>query len=82
MAMAGLADIQSCNWGRTEMHPQIAIGWQSPPEPTDKQTDGEDPVVAPARALELVLSSGRHEWPPAEQGTCLQISQTRKKQAK
>ena len=57
----------------TEEDPQGATGQRSPPDPTDKQTDGEDQVVAPARALELMLGSARHEWPPAEQGTCLKI---------
>ena len=57
----------------TEKDPRGATGWRSPPDPTDKQTDGEDQVVARARALELTSGSGRHEWPPAEQGTCLKI---------
>ena len=39
----------------------------------DKQTDGEDQVVAPAQALELMSDSGMHERPPAKQGTCLKI---------
>ena len=45
---------QSCGWGRTEMDPRGATGWQSPPDPTPKRTDGVDQVVAPALALELV----------------------------
>ena len=65
---------QSCSWGRTEKDPRGATGWRSPPDPTGKQTDGEDQVVALAPAMELVLGSGRHEWPLAEQGTCLKIS--------
>ena len=53
-ATAGLTDIQSCSWGRTEKDPRGATSWQSPPDPTGKQTDGEDQVVALALALELV----------------------------
>ena len=37
-ATDGLADIQSCNWGRTVMRKkkaQIATGWQSSPDPTN-----------------------------------------------
>ena len=45
MAMAGLADIQSCNWGRTEVEPRGATGWQPPPDPPGKQTIVEDQVV-------------------------------------
>ena len=54
MAMAGLADIQSCSWGRTEMEPRGTTDWRSPPDPTSKQNDMEDQVVVPALALELV----------------------------
>ena len=57
----------------TEEGPQGATGWRSPPDPTDKQTDGEDQVVAPAQALELMSGSGMHEGPMAKQGTCLKI---------
>ena len=74
MATVGLGDIESCSWGRTKKDPPGATGWQSLPDSTDKQTDGEDQVVAPALALELMSGSGRHEWPSAEQGTCLKIS--------
>ena len=35
----------------TEEDPRGATGWQSPPDPTGKQTDGEDQVVALALAL-------------------------------
>ena len=69
-----MTDIQSCSWGRTEMQHRDATGWRSPPDPTDKQTDGVDQVVVPALVLELVLDFGRHGWPPAEHGTCLRIS--------
>ena len=31
-ARAGLADIQSYSWGRTEMKPRVATGWQPPPD--------------------------------------------------
>ena len=48
---AGLADIQSCSWGRTEKDPPGATGWQSPPDSTDKQTAGEDQIVVPTMAL-------------------------------
>ena len=65
---------QSCPLQCMEECPLGATGWRSPPDPTDKQTDGEDQVVALAPAMELVLGSGRHEWPLAEQGTCLKIS--------
>ena len=44
-------DIQSCNWGRTKKEPRIAIGWQSPPDPTSKQTVVKDQIVVPALAL-------------------------------
>ena len=47
MATAGLADIQGDSWGCAMMKPRIATGWRSPPDPTDKQSDGEDQVVAP-----------------------------------
>ena len=46
--------------------PLGVIGWQSPPDPTDKLTGDKDQGVAPARALELMSGSGRHEWPPAK----------------
>ena len=82
MATAGLADIQSCSWGHTEKEPQVATGWQSPPDPTRKQTAVKEQIVVPALALQLVWGFSRREWPPAEQGTCLQISQIRKGQAK
>ena len=47
MAMAGLADIQSFNWGCTVMGPRGATGWQPPPDPTGKQTVQEDQVAVP-----------------------------------
>ena len=37
-----------------------ATGWRSPPDPTDKQTDGKDQVVALAQALELMSGLGEH----------------------
>ena len=70
MATAGLADIQSYSWDRTLMDPPDATSWRSLPDSTDKQTAGEDQIVVPALALYLVWGLGRHEWPPAEQGTC------------
>ena len=51
MATAGLADIQSNSWGRTEKDPPSATGWQSPPDSTDKQTVGEDQIMVSALAL-------------------------------
>ena len=48
-----------------------ATGWRSPPDPTDKQTDGEDQIVAPT--LELISGSRMPEQPPVKQGTCLKI---------
>ena len=51
MATAGLTDIQSNSWGRTEKKPRIATGWQSPPDPTGNQTVVEDQIVVPALAL-------------------------------
>ena len=52
MAMAGLADIHSKSWGRTEMKKTLtATGWQSPPDPTGNQTVMEDQIVVPALAL-------------------------------
>ena len=54
MATAGLADIQSYNWGRTEKDPHGATGWRSPPDPTGKLTVDKGPGVVPAQALELV----------------------------
>ena len=53
MTAAGLADIRSYNWGRTEMKPRVATGWQSPPDPTGKQTIMKDQIVVPALALAL-----------------------------
>ena len=76
MATAGLADIQSYSWGRIVKKPWIATGWRSPPDPIDKQIADKGQVLA--QALELVSGSSTDKWPPAEQGTCLQISQTRK----
>ena len=78
MPMDGPVDIRSCNWGRTEMKPRVATSWPSPPDPTDKQTGLKEQIVVLSLALKLMWGSGRREWPPAEQGTCLQISQTRK----
>ena len=51
MATAGLADIQSYSWGRTVMGPRVATGWQSPPDPTGKQTIVKEQIVVPALAL-------------------------------
>ena len=57
---------QSCSWGRTEKEPRVATGWQSPPDPTGKQTADKGQVVAPAQPLEQVSRSSMHEWPPAK----------------
>ena len=84
MATTGLADIHNSSWGRTAMRKKkapIATGWQSSPDPTDSQTVVKYQIVVPVLAPRLVQGSGRREWPLAEQGTCLQISQT-KEQAK
>ena len=51
MATVGLADIQSYSWGRSVMEPRGATGWQSPPDPTGKQTVVEEQIVVPALAL-------------------------------
>ena len=51
MATAGLADIQSNSWGRSEKNPPGAIGWRSLLDSTNKQTAGEDQIVVPALAL-------------------------------
>ena len=51
MATAGLADIQSNSWGRTEKNPPGATAWRSLPDSTDKQTAGEEQIVVPALAL-------------------------------
>ena len=51
MATAGLADIQSYSWGRTEKEPRVATVWQSPPDPIGKQTVVKDQIVVPALAL-------------------------------
>ena len=59
-----MAKDQSCSWGRTEEGLRGATDWRSPPDPTDKQTNGEDQIVAPA--LELMSGSGMPEWPPAK----------------
>ena len=62
---------QSCSSGRTEKGPRVSTGWRSPPDPTNKQTDSEDQIVAPA--LELISGSGMPKRPPAKQGMCLKI---------
>ena len=64
---------QSCPLRCMEECPLGVIGWQSPPDPTDKLTGDKDQGVAPARALELMSGSGMHESPPAKQGMCLKI---------
>ena len=48
----------------TEECPLGATAWRSPSDPTDKQTNGEDQIVA--LALELMSGSGMHEWPSAK----------------
>ena len=48
MATAGLGDIQSYSWGRTEKDPPGATGWRSLPDSIDKQTAGEGQIVVPA----------------------------------
>ena len=47
--------------------PLGATGWRSPLDPTDKQTDSKDQVVAPAQTLELMSGSSMHERPPANE---------------
>ena len=82
MATVGLADIHSNSWGRTEKKKtMIATGWQSSQDPTDNQTIVEDQLVVPTLALWLMQGSGRREQPPTEQGTGLQINQTKEEQA-
>ena len=56
---------QNCSWGRTEKGPQIATGWRSPLDSTDKQTVDKGQVVVPTQALELVSGSSMHKRPPA-----------------
>ena len=56
-----------------EEYHQGTTSWRSPPDPTYKQTGGEDQVVALAKALELMSGSGMHERPSAKQVTCLKI---------
>ena len=79
---AGLADIQSCSWGRTEKQPQVATGWPSPPDSIGKQIGVEEQIVVQDLALQLRWGSGRRERPPTEQGTRLQLNQTRKEHAR
>ena len=56
MATAGLADIHSNSWGRTEKKKSlIATGWPSSPDPTSNLTVVEDQLVVPALALALWL---------------------------
>ena len=57
---------QNCSWGRTEKGPQIATGWRSPPDSTDKLTVDKGPGVVPAQALELVSHSSMHKHPPVK----------------
>ena len=83
IATDGLADIHSYSWGRTEMKkPLIATGWQSSLDPNSNQTVVEDQLVVPTLALWLMQGSDRREQPLMEQGTGLQINQTRKEQAR
>ena len=49
-------------WCTEEGH-QAATGWQSPLDPTDKQTVNKGQVVAQAQALGLVSASSMHKWP-------------------
>ena len=71
MATAGLADIRSRSWGRTEMKKTlISTGWQSSPDPTCNQTVVEAQIVVPTPGL--VQGSGRLEGPPTERDTDLQ----------
>ena len=51
MAMAGLADIHNSSWGRTEMKPQVATGWPSPPDSTGKQIGVKEYIMVPDLAL-------------------------------
>ena len=57
-------------WRTEECH-LSTTGWQSPLDPTDKQTIDKGQGVAPAQALELVSGSSMHERPPEKRGTCL-----------
>ena len=83
IATDGLADIQSCNRGRTEMKKTlIATGWQSSPDPTGNQTVVEVQIAVPAPAPWLMQGSGMLGWSPAERDTGLQINQTKKEQAR
>ena len=75
-ATGSLADIRSCNWGRTEMQQQM------PPDPTDKMMDDKGPVVVPAQALELMSGLDAHTRPTVRQGNGLQLNQTKKAQAR
>ena len=82
IATDGLANIHSNSWGRTaKKKTLIATSWQSSPDPTGNQTVVEDHLVVPTLALWLMQGSGRREQPLTEQGTCLQINQTREEQA-
>ena len=56
---------QNYSRGRTEKGPQVATGWRSPPDPTDKLTVDKGQVLAQAQALEQVSRSSTREWPPA-----------------
>ena len=73
IATDGPTDIHRCSCGRTaKKKTLIATGWQSSPDPTGNQTVVEVQIVVPAPWL--VQGSGRHEWPPTEQDTDLQIN--------
>ena len=58
-----MATDQSSPLRCTEEGPQGATGWRSPPDPTDKQADDKDQVVAPAQALGLMSASSTLKWP-------------------
>ena len=57
----------------TKEDPRGATGWQSPPDPTDKQTADMGQVVALAQALELVSDSSMHKCPRAGRGMYLKV---------
>ena len=59
-----MATDQNCPLRCTEEGLRGATSWRSPLDPTDKQTNGEDQIVA--LALELMSGSGMHERPSAK----------------
>ena len=62
MATAGLEDINSNSWGRTEMKKTLtATGWQSSLDPTGNYIVVQDQLVVLALAPRLVQGSDRRE---------------------